>query len=247
MAIAETKMGIVEDKIKKNNWAAEHFHNKYKGEKTVGLIEECKISMCSTYAEPLGILAAIMPVTDPTSTTIFQAMMALKTRNCIIFSPHPSAAKCTIEAARIIRDAAILAGAPKNCIGWITVPTIDLSGKLMKHPLTAAVMATGASQLMNAARSTGKPAMCVGPGNNCAIIDEFACPCGATSSIIAAKTFDNGAVGTSEQAVVVVEAAYDKVKAEFAKAGCYIMNAEEAKKVSDYILPGGQLNPASVG
>lgn len=209
MAVTDTEIGVVEDKVIKNNYASEYIYNKYKHTKTVGLIAEDKINGSITYAEPLGILAGIIPTTNPTSTVIYKSLLALKTRNCIIFSPHPRATKSTIEAARIVRDAAIKAGAPENCIGWITKPSIELSGLLMKHRLTSCILATGGPAMVNAAYSSGKPAIGVGPGNNCAIIDELCNIKDAVSSIIHSKTFDNGVVCASEQSCVVVDKVYE--------------------------------------
>ncbi|CAL6072026.1 Bifunctional_acetaldehyde-CoA/alcohol dehydrogenase [Hexamita inflata] len=253
MAVADTNIGVVEDKVIKNNYAAEYIYNKYKLEKTCGLISEDKINGQSTYAEPLGILAGIIPTTNPTSTTIFKALIALKTRNCIIFSPHPRAAASTIEAARIVRDAAIAAGAPKNCIGWISKPSIELSGLLMKHKLTSCILATGGPAMVTAAYSSGKPALGVGPGNNCAIIDELCDIKDAVSSIIISKTFDNGVICASEQSIVVVDSVYEQVKAEMQYRGCYFLNAEETEKVGNFCLPINpktgvcQMNPNTVG
>jgi len=209
MAVQDTGMGIVEDKVIKNNYAAEYIYNKYKFEKTVDMIAQDEINGSATYAEPLGILAGIIPTTNPTSTVIFKALIALKTRNCIIFSPHPRAAASTIEAARIVRDAAIAAGAPKNCIGWISKPSIELSGLLMKHKLTSCILATGGPGMVKAAYESGKPALGVGPGNNCSIIDELCDIKDAVSSIIMSKTFDNGMICAAEQSVVVVDAVYE--------------------------------------
>lgn len=253
MAVKDTDIGLVEDKVIKNNYAAEYVYNKYKNMKTVDLVEEDKINGISTYAEPLGILAGIIPTTNPTSTAIFKCLIALKTRNCIIFSPHPRAAKCTVEAARICRDAAIGAGAPKLCIGWITHPSVELSGLLMKHRLTSCILATGGPAMVGAAYSSGRPALGVGPGNNCAIIDELADIQDAVSSIIMSKTFDYGVICASEQSVVIVDSVYEKVKAEFAKRGCIFCNAEETKKLGDLIIPVNAktgkraMNPNTVG
>lgn len=205
-----------------------------------------------TYAEPLGILAGIIPTTNPTSTTIFKALVALKTRNCIIFSPHPRAAKSTIQAAKIVRDAAIAAGAPENCIGWITNPSIELSGQLMKHPRTSCILATGGPAMVTAAYSSGKPALGVGPGNNCSIIDELCDIKDAVNSVIHSKTFDYGVICASEQSIVVVDSVYEEVKKELEYRGCYFMTPEETKKVGEFILPLNkngvcQLNPTTVG
>lgn len=252
MAVKDTGMGLVEDKVIKNNFAAEYIYNKYKHEVTCGIIEEDKINGQITYAEPLGILAGIVPTTNPTSTAIFKSLVALKTRNCIIFSPHPRAAKSTIAAARIVRDAAIAAGAPKNCIGWITKPSIELSGRLMKHRLTSCILATGGPGMVAAAYSSGNPALGVGPGNNCCIVDELADIKDAVSSIIQSKTFDYGMICATEQSAVVVESVYDKFVAEMKYRGCYFMTPEETEKVGNYILPLNargecQVNPAVVG
>lgn len=252
MAVEDTAIGLAEDKVIKNNYGSEYVYNKYKHEKTCDLIHEDKINGIATYAEPLGILAGIIPTTNPTSTVFYKALLALKTRNCIVFSPHPRAARCTIEAARIVRDAAIAAGAPKNCIGWITKPTVELSGYLMKHPRTSCILATGGPAMVNAAYSSGKPALGVGPGNNCAIVDELCDLKDAVSSIIVSKTFDNGVVCASEQSCVVVESVYEEFKKELAYRGCYLMNAEETDKVGKHCLPLNkngvcQMNPTTVG
>lgn len=172
-AIKETNMGVLEDKVLKNALAAEYIYNQYKNEKTVGVISEDKINGFSIIAEPLGILAGVIPVTNPTSTVIFKSIVALKTRNCIVIAAHPKSFKCSIETAKIIRDAAVAAGAPKNCITWITKPTIELSAALMKHKRTSVILATGGPAMVAQAYSSGKPALGVGPGNNCAIIDEI--------------------------------------------------------------------------
>ncbi|KAH0577890.1 Bifunctional acetaldehyde-CoA/alcohol dehydrogenase [Spironucleus salmonicida] len=252
-AVIDTGMGVVEDKVIKNNYASEYIFNRYKNEKTVGLISEDKINGKATYAEPLGILAGIIPTTNPTSTVIFKCLIALKTRNCIVISPHPRAAKCSIEAARIVRDAAIANGAPKNCISWITDPSVALSGELMKHKLTSCILATGGPAMVTAAYSSGNPALGVGPGNNCAIIDELCNIKDAVSSIILSKTFDNGMICASEQSCVVVDSVYEQIKEEFKYRGCFFLNKEETAKIGDFCLPINPktgirgLNPAAVG
>ena len=212
LAVKDTNIGLVEDKVIKNNYAAEYIYNHYKHEKTVDLISEDPINGTATYAEPLGILAGIIPTTNPTSTVIFKALLALKTRNCIIFSPAGRAAASTIEAARIIRDAAYAAGAPKGCIGWITKPQTAMAGYLMKHKLTSCILATGGPSMVLAAYSSGKPALGVGAGNNCSIVDELANIKDACSSLIISKTFDNGVICASEQSIVVVDQVYEEVK-----------------------------------
>ncbi len=203
MAREETGMGVVEDKIIKNHYACEYIYNKHKNTKTCGIIDDDKANGVKIVAEPLGVLAGIVPTTNPTSTAIFKSLISLKTRNGIIFSPHPRAKECTIEAAKIVLDAAVKAGAPKDIIGWIDVPSIELSGMLMKHPKIACILATGGPGMVKAAYSSGNPAVGVGPGNTSAVIDETANIRMAVSSILMSKTFDNGMICASEQSVIV--------------------------------------------
>lgn len=236
MAVEDTKMGVVEDKIIKNHFAAEYIYNKHKNAKTCGIIKEDKINGTKIVAEPLGILAGIIPTTNPTSTVIFKALIALKTRNAIIFSPHPRATRSTIEAAKVILDAAVKAGAPEDIIGWIDVPTIELSSQLMQHPNIDCILATGGPGMVKAAYSSGNPALGVGPGNTPAVIDETADIQMAVSSILMSKTFDNGMICASEQSVIVVDEVYEAVRKEFEYRGAYIVNKAETKKLKDLPL-----------
>ena len=250
MAVKETQMGVLEDKIIKNHLASEYIYNKHKNAKTCGIISEDKENGIKTVAEPLGILAGIIPTTNPTSTAIFKSLIALKTRNAIIFSPHPRATKCTIEAARIVLDAAVKAGAPENIIGWIDVPSIELSNTLMTHPEIDCIIATGGPGMVKAAYSSGNPALGVGPGNVSAVIDETADIKMAVSSILMSKTFDNGMICASEQSVIVVEDVYEEVKKEFLYRGAYLVSKAEQKKMIDlpFIDPKrGTAHPSIVG
>ena len=245
MAVEETGMGVVEDKVIKNHYAAEYIYNAYKHVKTCGVIEEDTAYGIKRIAEPIGVVAAVIPTTNPTSTAIFKALICLKTRNAVIFSPHPRAKNCTIEAAKIVLEAAVAAGAPEGIIAWIDQPSLELTNMVMKE--ADLILATGGPGMVKAAYSSGKPALGVGPGNTPAIIDSSADILLAVSSVIHSKTFDNGMICASEQSVVVVDDIYDKVKAEFLKRGCYILNAEEADKVRAAILVGGALNAKIVG
>lgn len=245
MAYAETGMGIVEDKVIKNHYAAEYIYNAYKDTQTCGVIERDEAFGITKIAEPLGVVAAIVPSTNPTSTAIFKALIALKTRNGIIFSPHPKAKKCTIEAANIILEAAVAAGAPKGIIGWIDEPTIELSERVMKE--ADIILATGGPGMVKAAYSSGKPAIGVGPGNVPAIIDESADIKTAVSSVIVSKTFDNGMICASEQSVIVLDNIYNEVKKEFVLRGAYMLNKEETQKVREIILINGALNAKIAG
>ena len=250
MAREESGMGVVEDKIIKNHYVSEYIYNKHKNTKTCGVIEEDKANGIKIVAEPLGVLAGIVPTTNPTSTAIFKSLIALKTRNGIIFSPHPRAKKCTIAAAKLVLDAAVKAGAPKDIIGWIDVPSIELSGQLMKHKKIACILATGGPGMVYAAYSSGNPALGVGPGNTSAVIDETADIKMAVSSILMSKTFDNGMICASEQSVIVVDSIYDEVKKEFAKRGAHIMTEAEKQKLIDFgfIDPNrGTAHPKIVG
>ncbi len=245
MAVQETGMGVVEDKIIKNHYASEYIYNAYKNTKTCGVIEEDKGFGVQKIAEPIGVIAAVVPTTNPTSTAIFKALIALKTRNGIIFSPHPRAKACTIAAAKIVLDAAVKAGAPKGIIGWIDVPSLDLTNEVMRS--ADIILATGGPGMVKAAYSSGKPALGVGPGNTPAIIDESADILLAVNSIIHSKTFDNGMICASEQSVIVDQKIYDKVKAEFKDRGCHILSKEDTQKVRDVILINGSVNAKIVG
>ena len=244
-AVEETGMGIMEDKVIKNHFASEYIYNAYKDTKTCGVLDEDPAAGIKRIAEPIGVIAAVIPTTNPTSTAIFKILLALKTRNGIILSPHPRAKNCTIAAAKLLLDAAVAAGAPENIIDWIDQPSVALSSQLMTDcDLT---LATGGPGMVKAAYSSGKPAIGVGPGNTPAIIDDSADVTLAVSSIIHSKTFDNGMICASEQSVIVLEAVYDAVKTEFAARGCYLLNAEETEKLRQTILVGGALNAAIVG
>lgn len=247
MAVAETGMGLVEDKVIKNHFASEEIYNKYKNEKTCGVLESDKASGFQTIAEPVGILAGIVPTTNPTSTTIFKALIALKTRNGIIFSPHPRAKNCTIEAARIVLNAAVAAGAPADIIGWIDHPTVLLSQSLMQHPEIKLILATGGPGMVRAAYSSGHPSLGVGAGNTPAVIDETAHLKMAVSSILLSKTFDNGMICASEQSVIVLDSVYETVKEEFRDRGAYFLNSEEKDQVASVLVVDGHINPEIVG
>lgn len=245
MAVKETGMGIVEDKVIKNHYAAEYIYSAYRNIKTCGVVEEDKAFGIRKIAEPVGVLAAVIPTTNPTSTVIFKTLLALKTRNGIIISPHPRAKECTIAAAKLVLEAAVAAGAPEGIIGWIDVPTIELSNQLMKE--ADVILATGGPGMVNAAYSSGKPAIGVGPGNTPAIIDSSANIPLTVNSIIHSKTFDNGMICASEQSVIVLDDIYDAVKKEFAYRGCYFLNDEEIDKTRNTILVNGSLNAKIVG
>ncbi len=234
MAVEETGMGVLEDKIMKNHFAAEYIYNKHKNTKTCGIVSNDKENGVKIVAEPLGVLAGIVPTTNPTSTAIFKSLIALKTRNAIIFSPHPRAQKSTIAAAKLVLEAAVAAGAPEDIIGWIDVPSIELSGQLMKHKKIACILATGGPGMVTAAYSSGNPALGVGPGNTSAVIDETADIKTAVSSILMSKTFDNGMICASEQSVVVVDSVYEEVKKEFEYRGAYLLSESEMQKLIDF-------------
>ena len=244
-AVAETGMGVVEDKVIKNHYAAEYIYNAYKDAKTCGVIEEDTAYGIQKIAEPIGVIAAVIPTTNPTSTAIFKTLIALKTRNAIIISPHPRAKGCTIAAAKVVLEAAVAAGAPEDIIGWIDVPSLEMTNQLMQE--ADIILATGGPGMVKAAYSSGKPALGVGPGNTPAVIDESADILLAVSSVIHSKTFDNGMICASEQSVVVLSSIYDQVKTEFVNRGCYILNEEEADKVRATILINGALNAKIVG
>ncbi|EMS69061.1 bifunctional acetaldehyde-CoA/alcohol dehydrogenase [Ruminiclostridium cellobioparum] len=245
MAQAETGMGVIEDKVIKNHYAAEYIYNAYKDTRTCGVLERDEAFGITKIAEPLGVIAAIVPTTNPTSTAIFKALLALKTRNGIIFSPHPRAKKSTIEAANIILEAAVAAGAPKGIIGWIDEPTIELSERVMKE--ANIILATGGPGMVRAAYSSGKPAIGVGAGNTPAIIDDTADVKTAVSSILVSKTFDNGMICASEQSVIVLDKVYNEVKKEFTVRGAYFLNKEETQKTREVLLINGALNAKIVG
>ena len=245
LAVEETGMGVVEDKVIKNNYAAEHIYNAYRRTKTCGAIEEDKAYGMKKIAEPIGVIAAVIPTTNPTSTAIFKCLLALKTRNAILISPHPRAKKSTAAAAKIVLDAAVAAGAPENIISWIDAPSLDMTNLLMKE--ADIILATGGPGMVRAAYSSGKPALGVGAGNTPAIIDDSADIVLAVSSIIHSKTFDNGMICASEQSVIVLDGVYDAVRAEFANRGCYFLNPMETEKVRKTILINGALNAKIVG
>lgn len=245
MAVEETGMGVVEDKVIKNNYAAEYIYNAYKNTKTCGVLEEDSAFGIKKVAEPIGVVAAVIPTTNPTSTAIFKCLLALKTRNAIIISPHPRAKACTAAAAKIVLDAAVSAGAPEGIINWIDVPSLDMTNLLMKE--ADIILATGGPGMVKAAYSSGKPALGVGAGNTPAIIDETADLVLAVNSIIHSKTFDNGMICASEQSVIVHKKVYDKVKKEFADRGCYFLKEDEIEKVRKTILINGALNAKIVG
>ncbi len=245
MAVEETGMGIVEDKVIKNHFASEYIYNKYKDEKTCGVIERDNSFGITKIAEPIGVIAAIVPTTNPTSTAIFKALIALKTRNGIIFSPHPRAKKSTIAAAKIVLEAAVKAGAPEGIIGWIDEPSVELSQCAMRE--SDLILATGGPGMVKAAYSSGKPAIGVGAGNTPAIIDETAHIKMAVNSILLSKSFDNGVICASEQSVIVIEDIYDEVKKEFAERGAYLLKKNEVDKIRKIILVNGSINPNIVG
>ena len=246
MAVEETKMGVMEDKVIKNHYASEYIYNKYRHTKTCGVIEDDPVAGIKKIAEPMGIVAAVIPTTNPTSTAIFKCLIALKTRNAIIISPHPRAKGCTIEAARIVRDAAEKAGCPKNIIAWIDVPSLELTNTVMRE--SDIILATGGPGMVAAAYSSGKPALGVGPGNTPVIIDSTADIRMAVNSIIHSKTFDNGMICASEQSVTVVgDEAYAAAKAEFERRGCYFLKGDELDKVRKTVIINGSVNARIVG
>lgn len=244
-AVEETGMGVLEDKVIKNHYACEYIYNKYKNDKTCGVIEEDKSYGIKKIAEPIGLVAAVIPTTNPTSTAIFKTLLALKTRNGIIISPHPRAKKCTIDAAKVVLEAAIKAGVPKDIIAWIDEPSLELTNMLMQS--SDIILATGGPSMVKAAYSSGKPALGVGAGNTPAVIDESADVILAVNSIIHSKTFDNGMICASEQSVIVLDSIYDKVKDEFEKRGCYFLDSKEKDKVRKTIMIDGKLNANIVG
>ena len=245
MAVEETGMGVVEDKVIKNNYAAEHIYNAYKNVKTCGVIEEDSAYGMKKIAEPIGVIAAVIPTTNPTSTAIFKTLISLKTRNGIIISPHPRAKASTIAAAKLVLEAAVKAGAPEGIIGWIDIPSLEMTNTLMKE--ADIILATGGPGMVKAAYSSGKPALGVGAGNTPAIIDESADIVLAVNSIIHSKTFDNGMICASEQSVIVHKKVYDAVKKEFTARGCYFLTPDETEKVRKTIIINGALNAKIVG
>jgi len=247
MAVEETGMGLVEDKVIKNHFASEYIYNKYKDEKTCGVLSEDDEAGVMTVAEPVGVICAIVPTTNPTSTAIFKALIALKTRNGMIFSPHPRAKRSTCAAAKVVLDAAVAAGAPPDILGWIEEPTIELSNALMRHPAIKLILATGGPGMVHAAYSSGTPAIGVGPGNTPVVIDETADLKRAVASILMSKTFDNGVVCASEQAVIAVDAIYGDVRSRFRRHCGYILSGAEADAVRGVLFAKGAVNPAVVG
>ncbi|MBQ3527068.1 MAG: bifunctional acetaldehyde-CoA/alcohol dehydrogenase [Clostridia bacterium] len=245
LAVSETGMGIVEDKVIKNHYASEYIYNAYKDTKTCGVIEEDTAYGTKKIAEPIGVIAAVIPTTNPTSTAIFKTLISLKTRNGIIISPHPRAKDSTIAAAKLVLEAAVRAGAPEGIIGWIDVPSLEMTNTVMKE--SDLILATGGPGMVKAAYSSGKPALGVGAGNTPAIIDDSADIILAVNSIIHSKTFDNGMICASEQSCIVLDSIYDSVKAEFKKRGCYFLNDEECEKVRKTIIINGALNARIVG
>ena len=245
MAVEETGMGVLEDKVIKNHYAAEYIYNAYKDTKTCGVIEEDDIFGIKKIAEPIGVIAAVIPTTNPTSTAIFKILLALKTRNAIIISPHPRAKNCTNYTAKFLLETAVKAGAPKNIIGWIDVPSLELTNEVMHE--ADIILATGGPGMVKSAYSSGKPAIGVGAGNTPVIIDETADIKMAVNSIIHSKTFDNGMICASEQSVTVLESIYNEVKKEFAYRGCYFLKKDELDKVRKTIIIGGSLNAKIVG
>jgi len=244
-ACEETRMGVVEDKVIKNHYASEYIYNKYKDVKTCGVIEEDAQFGIRKIAEPVGVIAAVIPTTNPTSTVIFKALLALKTRNGIIFAPHPRAQKCTAEAAKVVLNAAVAAGAPEGIIGWIDTPSLELTNEVMKN--ADMILATGGHAMVKAAYSSGKPAIGVSAGNVPAVFHKTADIPMAVNSVILSKTFDNGMICASEQSVIVDQKIYAAVKEEFVKRGCYILTAAEANKIRKTMMIDGRLNSNIVG
>ncbi|MBQ7505578.1 MAG: bifunctional acetaldehyde-CoA/alcohol dehydrogenase [Ruminococcus sp.] len=245
MAVEETGMGIVEDKVIKNHYASEYIYNKYRDSKTCGVIERNEAMGTTRIAEPIGVIGAVIPTTNPTSTAIFKCLISLKTRNGIIISPHPRAKKSTIEASKIVLEAAVKAGAPEGIIAWIDKPSLEMTNMVMSEADT--ILATGGPSMVKAAYSSGKPALGVGAGNASAIIDKSADITVAVNSIIHSKTFDNGMICATEQTIIAEESIYDAVKTEFTKRGCYFLNDEEADKIRKTMMINGALNAKIVG
>ena len=247
IAVEETGMGIVEDKVIKNHFASEYIYNRYINEKTCGIIEEDPLSGIRKIAEPIGVIAGVIPVTNPTSTTIFKSLLSLKTRNGIVFSPHPRARRCTAEAAAVVARAAVEAGAPEGIIEVLTDPSLETTKDLMEHPQISLILATGGPGMVKVAYSSGHPALGVGAGNTPVVVDETAHLKMAVSSILLSKTFDNGTICASEQAIIGTEAVYDKLVREFVNRGAYLLTEEERLKVAALIMPKGKLNADIVG
>jgi acetaldehyde dehydrogenase/alcohol dehydrogenase len=247
MAADESGMGVVEDKVIKNHFASEYIYNKYKDYKSCGILEEDVEYGTMTIAEPVGIICGVVPCTNPTSTTIFKVLISLKTRNGIIFSPHPRTKKSTCYTAKLMLDAAVAAGAPPDIIGFVSEPTLPISNALMRHPDVNLILATGGPGMVKSAYSSGKPAIGVGAGNTPVVVDETADIKRFVSSVIMSKTFDSGMVCASEQAIIVVDEIYDAVKERFSKYGGYILNEEEANKVRKILMINGALNAKIVG
>ena len=247
MAVEESGMGVMEDKVIKNQFASEYIYNQYKDTRTCGVLSDDDAFGYRQVAEPIGVIAGVIPTTNPTSTAIFKSLLALKTRNGIVFSPHPRAKKCTIEAAKIVLNAAVEAGAPEGIIGWIDNPTMPLSNALMHHPHINLILATGGPGMVRAAYSSGKPAIGVGAGNTPAVIDATADIKMAVSSIIMSKTFDNGMICASEQSVIVEDSIYEQVKAEFILRGCHFVTGKDRQKLASTIVIDNKLNSAIVG
>ena len=245
MAVEETGMGVVEDKVIKNHYASEYIYNAYKDTKTCGVVEYDSAYGIQRIAEPIGLVGAVIPTTNPTSTAIFKALICLKTRNCIMISPHPRAKKCTVEAAKIISEAAVAAGAPEGIVFWVDEPSLEMTNHIMKE--SDLILATGGPGMVKAAYSSGKPALGVGAGNVPAVIDSSADIKLAVSSIIHSKTFDNGMICASEQSVIIMDDIYEAVRAEFLARGCYILNEDECEKVRKTIIINGALNAKIVG
>ena len=245
LAYEETGYGVVEDKVIKNHFAAEFVYNKYRDTKTCGVIEEDKAYGMTKIAEPLGVVAAVIPTTNPTSTAIFKTLLCLKTRNAIMISPHPRAKKCTTEAARIVLEAAVEAGAPEGIVGWIEKPSLVATNTLMSE--ADIILATGGPGMVNAAYSSGTPALGVGPGNNPAIIDDSADVVNSVNSIMQSKTFDNGMICATEQNVIVLDGVYDAVKAEFQKRGAFFLQGDDINKVGNTVIVNGAVNAKMVG
>lgn len=249
MAVEETGRGIYEDKCIKNMFATESIWNSIKDNKTVGIISRDSQTNLVEVATPVGVVCGVTPVTNPTSTTMFKALIALKTRNPIIFSFHPSAQNCSVAAAKVLKEAAIQAGAPEDCIQWIEKPSLEATNSLMQHPGIAVVLATGGSAMVKAAYSTGKPALGVGPGNVPSYIEKSAKIKRAVNDIIASKTFDNGMICASEQAVIVDKEIYEEVKEEFKKHSIYFAKPNEIEKFEKAVMNEAKVavNPAIVG
>jgi acetaldehyde dehydrogenase/alcohol dehydrogenase len=247
LAVEETGMGVLEDKVVKNHFASEFIHNKYRDTRTCGVLESDPASGYSVVAEPLGLVAGVVPVTNPTSTAIFKALLALKTRNAIVFSPHPRAKRCTAAAAKLISDAAVAAGAPEDLVGCIAEPSVELTEQLMRHPAVSLILATGGPGMVHAAYASGKPAIGVGAGNTPAVIDESADIGLAVSSILLSKTFDNGMICASEQSAIVVEAVYAKFRAELSRRGAHLATPAQRALLATHMVKDGHLNASVVG